>query len=199
MRRTDASSMTPLLIAAVAMTLTAGPAQPAVAATVSFTAERRDGAVAMQASAVLKADVGTAWRVLTDYPRYVEFIPDLQVSRVVARSGTAVTVEEAGDAVLGPFRMPLTVTFQIIELAPNSLRSRAVAGSLRSLESVYELTPVAAGVRLDYSGRVDPGFALLDPIEQLAAERNIARQFQALADEIERSSAAATERRAGAP
>jgi len=198
MRRTDACRMPALLTAAVAMTLAAGPTQPAIAATVSFNAERRDGALNMQASAVLKTDVGTAWRVLTDYARYVEFVPDLQVSRVVARSGTAVTVEEAGDAVLGPFRVPLKVTFEIIEFAPNSLRSRAVAGSLRSLDSVYELTPVAAGVRLDYNGRVDPGFGL-GPIEQLAAERNIARQFQALADEIERSSATGTERRAEAP
>ena len=191
--------MTPLLIAAVPMMLAAAQAQPAVAATVSFNAERCDGAVEIRANAVLKADVDTAWRVLTDYPRYVAFIPNLQVSHVVARSGTTVTVEETGDATLGPFRMPLNVTFQIIELAPNSLRSRAIAGSLRSLDSVYELTPVAAGVRLDYKGRVDPGFALLGPIEQLAAERNIARQFQALADEIERSGVTGTERRAEAP
>ena len=117
----------------------------------------------------------------------------------MAEHPLVVTVEETGDATLGPFRMPLNVTFQIIELAPNSLRSRAIAGSLRSLDSVYELTPVAAGVRLDYKGRVDPGFGLLGPIEQLAAERNIARQFQALADEIERSGVTGTERRAEAP
>lgn len=199
MRRTDAWSTTPLLIAGVALTLALGPGQSAVAATVSFNTERRDGVIQIQASAMLKADIGTAWRVLTDYPRYVEFIPNLRVSRVLAHSGTNVTVEETGDATLGPFRIPLEVTFEIIELAPNSLHSRAVAGSLRSLESVYELTPVSAGVRLDYSGCVDPGFDLLGPIEQLAAEHNIARQFQALADEIERSGAAVALRRGEAP
>jgi hypothetical protein len=199
MRRTDAWSMTPLLIAGVFLTLAVGPRQSATAATVSFNAERRDGVIQIQASAMLNADVGTAWRVLTDYPRYVEFIPNLRVSRVLAHSGTNVTVEETGEATLGLFRIPLEVTFEIIELAPNTLRSRAVAGSLRSLESVYELTPVSAGVRLDYNGRVDPGFDLLGPIEQLAAEHNIARQFQALADEIERSSTAVAVRRAEAP
>src|SRR5262249_51813750 len=102
--------------------------------------------------------------------------------------------EEAGEATLGPFRIPLEVTFEIIDLAPNSLRSRAVAGSLRSLESVYELTPVSAGVRLDYNRRVGPRFDLLGPIEQRAASPNIARQFQALADEIERSTAVAVRR-----
>jgi ribosome-associated toxin RatA of RatAB toxin-antitoxin module len=181
------------LIALFALTLAAALAQQAVAATINFDAERLGGAIEIKASAVLKADAATAWCVLTDYGRYADFIPDLRASRVLARRGATVTVEESGDATLGLLRMSLDVTFEITELAPNSLRSRAVAGSLRSLASSYELTPVATGVRLDYRGRVEPGFELLGPIEQLAAERNIARQFRALADEIERRSTEAME------
>jgi ribosome-associated toxin RatA of RatAB toxin-antitoxin module len=184
---------TSFLIALFALTLSAASAQQAVAATINFDAERLGGAIEIKASAVLKADAATAWRVLTDYGRYADFIPDLQASRVLARRGAIVTVEESGDATLGLLRMSLDVTFEITELAPNSLRSRAVAGSLRSLESSYELTLVPTGVRLDYRGRVEPGFELLGPIEQLATERNIARQFRALADEIERRSTEAME------
>jgi hypothetical protein len=51
------------------------------------------------------------------------------------------------------------------------------------------LTPANPGTRLDYSGHVEPGFALFGQIEQTAVERNVARQFQALADEIERQGA----------
>jgi len=43
------------------------------------------------------------------------------------------------------------------------------------------------GVRVEYSGRVDAGFAALGDIEQWALERSVNRQFQALADEIERN------------
>jgi hypothetical protein len=60
---------------------------------------------------------------------------------------------------------------------------------LRSLTSNYALTPVPSGTRLDYLGRVAPGFELFGRIEQSAVEHNIARQFQALADEIERQGA----------
>jgi ribosome-associated toxin RatA of RatAB toxin-antitoxin module len=187
------SRPTSFLIALFALTLAAALAQQAVAATINFDAERLGGAIEIKASAVLKADAATAWCVLTDYGRYADFIPDLRASRVLARRGATVTVEESGDATLGLLRMSLDVTFEITELAPNSLRSRAVAGSLRSLASSYELTPVATGVRLDYRGRVEPGFELLGPIEQLATERNIARQFRALADEIERRSTEAME------
>jgi hypothetical protein len=184
---------TSFLIAPLALTLAAASAQQAGAATINFDAERLGGAIEIKASAVLKADCPTAWRVLTDYGRYADFIPDLRASRVLARRGAIVTVEESGDATLGLLRMSLDVTFEITELAPNSLRSRAVAGSLRSLESSYELTSVPTGVRLDYRGRVEPGFELFGPIEQLATERNIARQFRALADEIERRSTEAME------
>jgi hypothetical protein len=140
---------------------------------------------------VLNADAATAWRVLTDYNRYTEFIPDLRVSRVVARRGAMVTVEQSGDAVLWLFKMPLDITFEIKEIPPSSLQSRAVAGSLRALTSSYALTPAAPGIRLDYVGRIAPGFALFGPIEKKAVEQNVARQFQALAEEIERQSAAA--------
>jgi carbon monoxide dehydrogenase subunit G len=137
---------------------------------------------------VLNADVATAWRVLTDYDRYAEFIPDLRVSRVVARRGSTVTVEQSGDAAW-LFRFPLEVTYEISEVPPSRLQSRAVAGSLRSLVSSYTLTPANPGTRLDYIGHVEPGFALFGQIEQTVVERNVARQFQALTDEIERQGA----------
>ena len=140
---------------------------------------------------MLNTDVATAWRVLTDYGRYVEFIPDLRVSRVVGRYGSTVTVEQSGDAVW-LFNWPLDITYEINENPPSSLQSRAVAGSLRVLVSSYALTPVNSGTRLDYSGHVEPGFALFGKIEQNAVERNVARQFQALADEIERQGAHAS-------
>jgi ribosome-associated toxin RatA of RatAB toxin-antitoxin module len=167
-------------------------ARPAAAgAAVVVESERRGDVIEIRATAVLNSDPDTAWRVLTDYNRYTEFIPDLRASHVVARHGTTVTVEQSGEAALGPFRFPMEMTFEIHETPPHHLDSRAVAGTLRALMSSYSLTPVHAGTRLDYIGHVRPGFAIFGGIEQAAAERNVARQFQALADEIERWGAAA--------
>jgi hypothetical protein len=86
--------------------------------------------------------------------------------------------------------VPLDVTFEITEMAPTTLVSHVVAGDLRALNSRYVLTPVGNGVRLEYTGKLDSGFALFDAIERLAVKQNVARRFQALADEIERRSAA---------
>jgi len=176
---------------AVALIATMGWAHAAAAVTISITAERHGEIIEIHASALLKAEAATAWRVLTDYGRYPEFIPDLRVSRVVARRGPTVTVDQAGDARLWLLRMPLEITFEITESPPYGVRSRAVAGSLRALESRYVLTPASSGVYLDYTGQIAPGFELLGRVEEYAVQQNVARQFQALADEIERSSAAA--------
>lgn len=178
-------------VLAVAWALILAAAQPAVGATVTFSAERNGEVIDIHATALLAADGATTWRVLTDYGRYPEFIPDLHSSYVVARRAATVTVEQSGDAVLWLFRMPLDVTFEIQEAAPDRLNSRAVGGTLRALTSNYALAPEAAGTRLDYVGHATPGFRLLGPFERVAVERNVARQFQALADEIERQFAAA--------
>jgi ribosome-associated toxin RatA of RatAB toxin-antitoxin module len=177
---------------ALAFTLTA--ARPAAAANITVDAERDGESIDIRASAVLNADAATAWQVLTDYGRYTDFVPDLHLSRVVARRGATVTVEQSGDAALWLFRMPLDITFEINEIPPYRLQSRAVAGSLRALTSSYALTPAASGLRLDYVGRAAPGYALFGRIEQAVIEHNVARQFQALADEIERQSAIARSR-----
>jgi carbon monoxide dehydrogenase subunit G len=178
-----------VLAAAFAGLLAIAVVPPAVAAaTIAVESERDGDAVKIHARAVLNADVATAWRVLTDYDRYAEFIPDLRVSRVVARRGSTVTVEQSGDAAW-LVRFPLEITYEINEVPPSRLQSRAVAGSLRSLVSSYTLTPANPGTRLDYSGHVEPGFALFGQIEQTVVERNVARQFQALADEMERQGA----------
>jgi len=165
-------------------------AQSVAAATISIHAERRGDAVDIRASAALNADAATAWRVLTDYDAYPRFIPDLLVSRVIARRGATVTVEQSGHARLWLLRIPLEVTYEIREFPPYRLRSRAVAGSMRSMDSVYLLTPTSSGVGVEYAGRVEPGFDLFGRIEEYVVRENVARQFQALVDEIERVGAA---------
>ena len=174
---------------AFAMMLVLAGSQPAAAAIVTINTRLQGATIDVHASALLNADAATAWRVLTDYDRYAEFIPDLQVSRVVARDGAKITVEQSGNAALWLFRLPVHVTFEVNELPPDRLRSRTVAGSVRVLASSYVLVPDASGLRLDYAGQIVPGFELVGHIERMMLERNAARHFQALADEIERRSA----------
>jgi hypothetical protein len=169
----------------------AGLASAVHAAAVNVDVERRGETVVIEASTRLTSSATMAWRVLTDYDRYGDFIPGVISSRVVDRRGTAVTVEQSDELALWLLRMPLRVTYAIREFPPNRVQSRATISALPALESSYVLTPVAFGVRLDYVGRIGPGWLLLGRIQQDALRRGIVRQFTALADEIERRSAAA--------
>ena len=178
------------MIAAVALMFFIAATSSAGAAAITVNAERRGDAIDIQATAVLHADATTAWHVLTDYDRYADFIPDLHSSRIVSRHGAIVTVEQSGDAALWQLRIPIAITFEITESPPDKLHSRAVAGSLRILASSYALTTTTGGVRLDYVGHISPGWEIFGQVEQAVVRENIARQFQALADEIERAGGA---------
>ena len=167
----------------------AGRASFAVAATVSVDVDQRADAVVIHASTRLTSDAATAWRVLTDYDRYADFIPGVMSSRVVDRHGPTVLVEQSEELALWLLRLPLHVTYVIHEFPPNRVQSRATADALPALESGYMITPMASGVRLDYVGRIGRGWLLLAGIEQTALRLGVVRQFTALADEIERRSA----------
>jgi ribosome-associated toxin RatA of RatAB toxin-antitoxin module len=159
----------------------------AVAAGITISVERRGDAIAIEASALLGVDTATAWRVLTDYGRYPEFIPGLTASRVVARKGPTVIVEQDGYAQVWLLRAPLAVTYEITEVPPGRVRSRAVSGSLRLLESDYRLTPLANGVQLDYTGLAATGTGLFGPFEQWVIEQNATLRFRALTEAMERA------------
>lgn len=166
----------------------------AAAATIAVDVVSHARTINIEASALLHSDARTAWDVLTDYDHYADFIPGLRASRIVDRRGATVTVEQSGDFMFWLLPVSLDVTFQITEVPPTYLRSHVVAGDLRALDSRYVLTPGATGLRLEYFGALDSGFPLFDPVERFAVRQNVARRFQALSDEIERRSAARSER-----
>ena len=101
----SSGGMTACLAMVFAWALAVAGSQSAAAASITIDAERDGDAIDIRASVVLNADAATAWRVLTDYDRYTEFIPDLRVSRVVARRDATVTVEQSGDAALWLFKI----------------------------------------------------------------------------------------------
>ena len=172
----------PFLLAALLFT---APLTRAGAATTTIDVRQTDdGEVSIVATALIAADMRTAWRVLTDYERYPEFIPGVRQSRVVTRDGDTARVEQSVDPPLWTFGGPMAVEYEITESRPGRLHSRGTArGSL--LESAYRLTATDEGVRLDYTGRlvVPPGW--LASMSRRTGERMLSQEFQALADEIE--------------
>jgi ribosome-associated toxin RatA of RatAB toxin-antitoxin module len=152
----------------------------------SVRAWRDDEAVIVQAQAELAAPLTTAWRVLTDYEHYADFIPDLKSSRVLARAGNTAIVEQKGEAGFFFYHFPLEVTFSVTEVPGYSVSSRAISGTFREMIGSYVLTEISTGVRLVYTGRLVPSFRLPPLIGVAAVRAAVERQFLALAHEIRR-------------
>ncbi|HEV2218948.1 MAG TPA: SRPBCC family protein [Casimicrobiaceae bacterium] len=171
---------------ALSVVLALAIAHGGTAADVAIDVERHAGSVVVDASVIVDADATTAWRVLTDYGRYREFVPGLRASRVIAREGAHVTVEQTGLAPWWLLRVPMAVTYDIVESAPASLRSRADIPGTGVLRSTYALTPAGSALRLRYTGTltVAPGF--LAPLREVAVEQAIGGHLRALAGEMAR-------------
>ena len=183
-------NVTVRIAAALALVVLAIASVDASAAVVDARLTRIGDDVVIEASATINADGATAWRVLTDYARYRNFIPGVRASRVLARHGSSVVVEQSDEVALWWARFPVRVTYEIAEFAPRELRSFAKAPALPSLSSTFELTETVSGVRLDYVGRVESAFAPFDVLLQPIVEKTAIRDLEALAAEIERRSGA---------
>ena len=162
-----------------------GIARPSVPADLDVKVGQDDGFVVIHARAVIDADAGRAWRVLTDYARYPEFMPGVRDSRVVRRDGASVTVAQTGVAFLGVVHIPVAVVYAITESPPDNVWSTAKIGTLGNLYSHYVLAPDGPRVHLEYTGRLALRPDALRSVEEVVARRAITRQFQALVDEIE--------------
>lgn len=160
----------------------------AAAAEIDVAVAREGPAVVITAQARLRADAATAWRVLTDYERYVDFVPGLTQSEVVAREGHRVTVAQHGTATWLLLRWPLDAVYDVEERPAEGLRSHAVAAR-GVLDSAYTLSRTSDGVCLAYRGVLMPAERSLGVVERAMGERAVEHEFRALAGEIERQAA----------
>jgi len=145
--------------------------------------------IVVTAAATIDADVATTWEVLTDYARYPDFVPGIRSARVVRREGARVTVEQSGTAFLGFAQLPFSAVYEIAERPTGELWSSAAIDGAGRLDSHYVLRPMGAQTELRYEGSLAVRHAAARPIEGAVARQTIARQFQALANRIERARA----------
>jgi carbon monoxide dehydrogenase subunit G len=176
-------------VAAVTLALAACAARAATHEIV-VEAARENDAYVISARGDVVADEAVAWRVLTDYDRYAAFIPDLQASRTVSRSRDAAVVEQRGELRFLFIRFPLEVRYAVREQPPTVVESRATSGSFRAMTGRYELRRNGAALRLVYTGRLVPDFAMPPLIGTIAVRMTVERQFTAMVEEIERQSVA---------
>lgn len=123
-----------------------------------------------------------AWSVLTDYNRWPEFVPDLLVSRVIARQEDSLRLEQRGHFPALP-NLPLVMILSVEENPPSVIRLQRIAGNVRGLVGEWQIQGKGP-VRLIYRANVEPGFPI-PPELSLDIFRNEARtRLEAMAAEM---------------
>lgn len=158
----------------------------APAAEIVVRASRSGDVLQVEASAEFDGNLDGAWQVLTDYGRFAEFVPALQMSRVISRDRDSVVVEQKGEARLLFFSYPIDVRLAITEKPREQIVSQAIAGNFREMRSIYTLEARQGRMFLRYSGRLEPGFQVPPLIGTYLLRSNVEAMFRALVDEIER-------------
>lgn len=151
--------------------------------------EANEAVISVYAEIDTRVDRDLAWGVLTDYNRWSEFIPDLQICRVISPPGEPIRLEQRGTIPWLP-NFPLVMIALVEEFPPRAIRFQRIAGNIRALVGEWQIqgkTPV----RLIYRATVMPGFPM-PPEASIEIFRHDARvRLEAMAREMERRAAVA--------
>jgi ribosome-associated toxin RatA of RatAB toxin-antitoxin module len=102
----------------------------------------------------------TVWRILTDYERLPEFVPDLRTTTVISRSGGQVVLEQTGAAQMLFFRRPIHLIVQVREQPMTQVDVSLVEGDMKVYRCTWQLVPIpdTGGTRVLYGGKISPKF-----------------------------------------
>jgi ribosome-associated toxin RatA of RatAB toxin-antitoxin module len=155
--------------------------------------ERVDGAgdgrvyrIASNGTVAAAPDV--VWRILTDYKRLADYVPDLKSARVVSRSGDKVIVEQVGAARFLFFSQAIRLLVQVHEQAPNRIDISLIDGDLKIYRASWELSALAGtgGTRVVYKAAIAPKFYVPALIGESVVKQDIARMMAAVLLRLDR-------------
>ena len=181
-----------ILIRIVSLFVIALAAQGSVAqehvaeSNMQISVSRNGNAIHIAVDMPVAADARHVWDVLTDYNHMASFFPNLQSSRAVATGPNRLLVEQTGVVSVGPFRFSFD-SVRDIELFPyEEIRSRAVAGTIKSGYALTRLIQRDGITHVEYRSdsvpRISPPFG----IGLGAVESRTRDQFESLRREIHR-------------
>lgn len=170
----------------------------------TVTVERDGDTFFVRARASVAVDPRVAWETITDYERMREFLPNVERSKVIARSGSRMTVEHVGSFPLFFFEVPVRMRLRIVQQPFERVVARSEPGevdgapqTLRSFTGTYELAVInverRAGVRLEYESQ----FELANPLPPIVGDlfgtamvtKTVRLQFEAMVREMARRQA----------
>jgi hypothetical protein len=149
-------------------------------------AQTSDGFVA---DVVMFAPVpaSVAWDVLTDFDHQAAWVPNVRESKVIARDGNAMTVEQHGVAKFGLASFSYVSVRQVQIDPQRTVHSTQVKGdSTKRLESLMTLKPDGGGTQLNYHLEIVPAGLAALAVSKDTLDRQLRDQFTAIIEEMGR-------------
>lgn len=127
-----------------------------------------------------------AWSVLTDYERMPVFMPDVNASKVLQRSGNKLRVSQTGTVYFGPIPIPFEYLREV-ELTPSSaIRSVAIGGSVKSGIVETSLLEAPGGTRIVYRSEGVPTLWLPFGLGESFIRKTVKEKITATREEMVR-------------
>ena len=160
----------------------------------------------INASGFVHATPQQAWRVLTDYERLPQFVPELVHSKLVKRSGNEVLLDQESRAGFLFFSYNLRMTVRVTEQAFSAIDIALVSGGMKRYDARWELEDAQEqesgpggrmGTRIRYSARMEPEFFIPPLIGEPFVQASVKKTVEAVMREIEKNARKETERPPG--
>jgi ribosome-associated toxin RatA of RatAB toxin-antitoxin module len=127
-----------------------------------------------------------AFEVLTDFDHMDRFVPNVKSSRVVARDGQKLTIEQQGVAHFGALSIPYTSQRQFELQSRSVIHSRQVSGNMKKIETQMKLSSEGSGTRLDYRLEIVPSLIASSVLSEDFLRHEVDEQFNAIIGEMVR-------------
>lgn len=130
------------------------------------------------------------WKILTNYERHPEFVPDLKRNRVLSRTGNRAVLEQTGQAHFLFFKRDIHLVVQVTEEPMSHIDVDLVEGDMKVYDCRWELTPLPdnGGTRIVYSGKLVPRFYVPGVLGANMIRADIERMMRAVLDHIDQPS-----------
>lgn len=162
-----------------------------IAQEVNVKVQRHGETVVVDVEATVGAPVREAWSVFTDYEHMASFISNLKHSKVLARDGNRLEVEQAGETKVAFMRFGF-VAVRAVELTPmQEIRSSLISGDFKTYVSSTRIAATPSGATISHHGEYVPKSWMPPLIGPAMIESETRKQYHEFIAEIERRALAA--------
>lgn len=168
---------------------TAVAAATEAGAGIAVKVEIQDDTVLVDVEMDVAATPPEVWEVLTDFDQLPRFLSNLASSKVLAREGNVVRLEQTGKAKFGPFTFKFQSERELTLVPFERLESRMLRGNMKRYHGVTRLEAVPAGTRLRFRSEAVPDTVLPLRWGRGLIERETREHYQEVLREVLRRQA----------